>query len=216
MPDQGPHQGQQIYSTGVPLAEAKAAMILLHGRGSTATNILDLAQAFDQHDVFYLGPQAADNTWYPYRFLAPVEQNEPWLSSALEVVGDTLNHLEKAGIPASKVILGGFSQGACLAAEFVAQNARRYGGLVVFSGGLIGPPNALGEYQGNMDGTPVFLGCSTNDFHIPEERVHESATIFESMGALVTKRIYSDIGHTIVQDEIDATQDMIKTVVREQ
>ena len=209
---QGPHQGQKLYSAGKPLAEAGAAMILAHGRGATAPSILDLAQLLHHEDLAYLAPQASGNTWYPYSFLYPIEKNEPGLSSGLQAMADVLAQVEGAGIPAEKVIIGGFSQGACLASEFVARNARRYGGLLAFSGGLIGPPGTPRTYDGSLDGTPIFVGCSTADFHIPEERVHESAAVFEKMEAEVTKRLYPNIGHTIVQDEIDEAQKIVQTV----
>jgi predicted esterase len=212
---QGPHQGQKLYSAGKPLAEAGAAMILAHGRGATAPSILDLAQLLHHEDLAYLAPQASGNTWYPYSFLYPIEKNEPGLSSGLQAIADVLAQVEVAGIPAEKVIISGFSQGACLASEFVARNARRYGGLLVFSGGLIGPPGTPRTYPGSLDGTPVFVGCSTADFHIPEERVHESAAVFEKMGAEVTKRLYPNMGHTIVQDEIDEAQKIVQTVGNE-
>ena len=212
MANQGLHQGQQLYSVGKPLAEAEAAMILVHGRGATAASILELAQVLDHKDMAYLAPQASGKTWYPYSFLSPIEQNEPALSSGLQVIGQVLAQVVAAGIPATRTVLGGFSQGACLASEFVARNARRYGGLVVFSGGLIGPPDTPRDYGGSLEGTPVFLGCSTTDFHIPEERVHESAAVFEKMGADVTKRLYPNMGHTIIQDEIDQAQKIVQAV----
>jgi predicted esterase len=206
----GPHQGQKTYNAGKSLAEAGAAMILLHGRGATAPSILELAQVLHREDLAYLAPQASSNTWYPHSFLNPIEQNEPGLSSGLQAIDEVLAQIEAAGIPAEKVVISGFSQGACLASEFVARNARRYGGLLVFSGGLIGPPGTPRNYAGSLDGTPVFLGCSTNDFHIPEERVHESAAVFEKMGAEVTKRLYRNMGHTIIQDEIEEAQKILQ------
>jgi glyoxalase family protein len=171
-----------------------------------------LAQVLYHENLAYLAPQAAGNTWYPYSFLNPIDQNEPGLSSGLQVIADVLNQIEAAGIPADKVIIGGFSQGACLASEFVARHARRYGGVLVFSGGLIGPPGTPRDYAGSLEGTPVFLGCSTADFHIPEERVDESAAVFEDLGAAVTKRLYPNMGHTIIQDEIDQAQKIVQAV----
>ena len=209
---EGPHQGQQLFAAGLPLAEANAAMVLIHGRGATAPSILELAEVLPQPEFAYLAPQASGNTWYPYSFLAPIEQNEPGLSSGLQVIADVLEKVEAAGIPPEKIIITGFSQGACLSSEFVARNARRYGGVLAFSGGLIGPPGTPRHYAGSLEGTPVFLGCSTADFHIPEERVHESAAVFEQMGAAVTKRLYPNMGHTIIQDEIDEAQQIIQAV----
>jgi predicted esterase len=191
-------------------------MILLHGRGATAPSILELAQVLHHEDLAYLAPQAAGNTWYPHSFLNPIEENEPGLSSGIRAIDEVLAQVEMAGIPAEKVIISGFSQGACLASEFVARNARRYGGLLVFSGGLIGPPGTPRNYAGSLDGTPVFLGCSTADFHIPEERVHESAAIFEQMEAEVTKRLYPNMGHTIIQDEIEEAQKILQATVAEE
>jgi predicted esterase len=211
-PINGPHQGQKLYTAGKPLAEARAAMILVHGRGATAPSILELAPLLPREELAYLAPQAAGNTWYPYSFLNPIEQNEPGLSSGLQALGEVLAQVEAAGIPAEKVVIGGFSQGACLASEFVARNARRYGGLLVFSGGLIGPPGTSREYAGSLEGTPVFLGCSTTDFHIPAERVDETAAVFEQMGAAVTKQLYPNMGHTIIQDEIDEARKIVQAV----
>ncbi len=206
------HQGQVVLHTGKLLEEAKAAMILLHGRGSDAEDIISLVPEFGQTDFAYLAPNAAGNTWYPNRFIAPLESNEPWLTSALQVVGDLLAHLGQAGIPAEKVILLGFSQGACLALEYAARNARRYGGVAGLSGGLIGPEGMTFDYPGSLDGTPVFLGCSDVDFHIPVGRVHESAEVLGAMGAAVDKRIYPGMGHTINEDEITAVREMMRGV----
>ena len=196
------HQSQPIYTSGKPLAEAKGAMILVHGRGATAQSILALGNELPHPDLAYLAPQAAGNTWYPHSFLMPLAQNEPYLSSALQRVGEVVAQVEAAGISAERIILGGFSQGACLASEFVARNAQRYGGLLVFSGGLIGPPGARREYSGSLADTPIFLGCSDVDFHIPKERVMESAEVFRRLGAQVTAKLYPNLGHTIIEDEL--------------
>lgn len=209
----GIHQGQKLYAAGKPLPEAKAAMVLVHGRGATAPSILTLAQELHHPDVAYLAPQAANNTWYPFSFLAPINNNEPNLSSGLAAVGEAVARIEAAGIPAEKIILGGFSQGACLASEFVARNPRRYGGLLVFSGGLIGPPGTPRDYDGSLDGTPVFLGCGVPDVHIPEERVHESADVFERMGGDVIKQLYPNMGHTVNQDEIDHARRILEIAI---
>lgn len=208
-----PHQGQQVYAAGQPLDGARAAMILVHGRGATAPSILELAQVLHYDEMAYLAPQASGNTWYPYSFLAPIAQNEPNLSSALQAVADVLARVEAAGIPPEQIIIAGFSQGACLASEFVARNAGRYGGLIAFSGGLIGPPGTPRDYAGSLAGTPVFLGCSNVDFHIPEERVHETAEVLERLGADVNKKIYPNMGHTIIQDEIDQARKIVRAVV---
>jgi len=183
-------------------AKARLAMILVHGRGGSATNMLDLAREFRTEDVAYLAPHAAGNTWYPYSFLAPMERNEPGISSGLRVLGGLVDSLSTQGMPADRVGLLGFSQGACLSLEFAAQHARRYAGVVGLSGGLIGPPETTRNYSGSLDGTPVFLGCSDIDPHIPLERVHESARVFEKLVARVDERIYPGMGHTINEDEL--------------
>lgn len=211
--DQGPHQGQQVVNSGKPLAEAQAAMILVHGRGATAVSILELANELHHPEFAYLAPQAADNTWYPYSFLAPMTQNEPGLSSGLQAIGELVDQVAAAGIPADRLVLAGFSQGACLASEFVARDARRYGGLLAFSGGLIGPPGTPRDYDGSLAGTPVFLGCSDVDFHIPLERVVETAAVFTKLGANVNKQIYPNMGHTIVQDEIDHANQIMQAIL---
>jgi predicted esterase len=208
-PTTGPHQGQPILQTGKPLADAKAAMILIHGRGADAESILELSTVLPHPDLAYLAPQASDNTWYPYSFLSPMTQNEPGLSSALKVVADLVAQVEAAGIPAKKIILGGFSQGACLTSEFAARNAKRYGGILVFSGGVIGPPGTPRNYSGSLDGTPVFIGCSDVDPHIPVERVHETAEVFTKLGGRVTKKIYPGLGHTVIKNELDHALEIV-------
>jgi predicted esterase len=205
----GPHRGRPVLAAGRPLVEADAAMILVHGRGGSAGDMLGLAAELRRPELAYLAPQAAGNTWYPYSFLAPLEQNEPGLSSGLEVLADLVAHLEQAGIAAERTVLLGFSQGACLSLEFAARNARRWSGVVALSGGLIGPPGAPRNYAGSFAGTPVFLGCSDRDPHIPKERVDESAQVFERMGAAVTERIYPGLGHTVNEDELDFVRGLV-------
>lgn len=212
--DHEPHAGGRLVVAGRPLAEAGGALLLLHGRGATAESILELAEWLPRPDFAYLAPQAAGNTWYPYSFLMPLAQNEPWLSSALRRVAQVVAEVETAGIPAARLVLGGFSQGACLAAEYAARHARRLGGLLLFSGGLIGPPGTPRDYGGALDGTPVFLGCSDVDPHIPAWRVEETATVLARMGAVVDKRIYPRLGHTINQDELDAGRALVARVGR--
>lgn len=209
---QGPHQGQPIMSAGAPLASANAAMILVHGRGATAESILTLTPEFGRSDFAYLAPQAANNTWYPFSFLAPMAQNEPGITSGLEAIATLVEHAVASGLPHERVMLLGFSQGGCLATEFAARNAARYGGVVGLSGGLIGPPGTPRQYAGSMAGTPVFLGCSDVDFHIPKERVEESAAVFEELGATVTMRLYPGMGHTVNQDEIDFVRRLMAEV----
>ena len=211
---QRPHAGQPVRTSGVLAEEATAALVLLHGRGASTESILTLTDELGDPPGFaYAAPQAAGHTWYPYSFLAPLEQNEPWLSSALEAVGAVVSGLEEAGLDASRIVLLGFSQGACLALEFAARHARRYGGVVALSGGLIGPDSAPRDYAGDFGGTPVFLGCSDVDPHIPAPRVHESADVLERLGADVTKRIYPGMGHTVNDDELAWARDLLRAVV---
>ncbi len=207
------HQGQPVLAAGKPLAQAKAAVIMVHGRGATARDILSLSREFDAPDVAYLAPQANGNAWYPYRFMEPIAANEPYLSSALAVIDGLVKHVEGTGIPRDKIVLLGFSQGACLATEFAARNAGRYGGVVGLSGGLIGPDGTPRDYPGSMAGTPVFLGCSDVDFHIPKERVDETARIFQALGGDVTERLYPNMDHTINEDEIDFVNGLLGNLV---
>jgi predicted esterase len=195
---------------GEPVSRARAAMLMVHGRGATAESILSLAYEFDQPGFAYLAPQAADNTWYPNRFLVPLAENEPWLSSALAFVGEVLAEIVNAGIPPERVMLLGFSQGACLTLEFAARNVRRYGGIVGFSGALIGPDDTPRDYAGSLAGTPVFLGCSDIDFHVPKERVDQTAAVLSRLGGAVTERLYPNMDHTINQDEIDFVRDLMQ------
>lgn len=189
-------------------------MILVHGRGANAQSILGLHTVLPHPDLAYLAPQAEDNSWYPHSFLSPTEQNEPELSAALQLLADLVAHVEAAGIPPEKIILGGFSQGACLASEYAARHARQYGGLLVFSGGLIGPLDTPRDDPGSLEGTPVFIGCSDVDPHIPLERVHETADVFTQLGARVTKKIYPGMGHTVIKNEVDHALEMVKEVTK--
>jgi predicted esterase len=201
---------------GQPLAAARGALLLLHGRGSSAEDILALAEALPWEGFAFVAPRAPlGNTWYPYRFLEPLERNQPALDQSLAVVAGALARLAAAGLPASRVILGGFSQGACLAAELAARGGGRYGGLAILSGGLIGPPGPLlgqPRYAGRLDGTPVFAGCSDVDPHIPVERVHETARVLTALGAAVTERIYPGLGHEVTADEIAGLAAMMEAV----
>ena len=213
-PPNSPHKGQPILSAGESLETAKAAIILIHGRGATAESILSLVPEFDQPGFAYLAPQAANYTWYPNSFLMPIQSNEPGLSSGLAVIEDILAHVNTAGIPTEKVMLIGFSQGACLSSEFVARHAQRYGGLAALSGGVIGPDDTPRDYPGSLDGTQIFLGCSDVDFHIPKERVLESADIFRKLGGEVTARLYPNMGHTVNEDELSVVREMIAAIVQ--
>jgi len=210
-----PHAGQPVLTAGKPLAEASGALILIHGRGATAESILELADYLPHPELAYLAPQAADYTWYPYSFLLPIARNEPYLSSALARVAAVVAQVEAAGIPPARIVLGGFSQGACLASEYVARHAQRYGGLLVFSGGLIGPEGAPRDYDGTLAGTPVFVGCSDVDPHIPIERVRETADVLTRLGARVDSRVYPRMGHTINQDEIDAAAALVAATLKD-
>jgi predicted esterase len=205
-----PHTGQPLHVMGAPLDAAKAACLMIHGRGATAESILALAEEFPHAELVYVAPQAAGNTWYPQSFLRPIESNEPALSSALALVDAVVAELVEVGIPHEKIILLGFSQGACLATEYAARHARRYGGVIAFSGGLIGPEGTPRNYQGDFTGMPVFLGCSDIDSHIPLARVEETAAVFDRMGATVTKRIYPGMGHTVNRDEVDFVRELIQ------
>ncbi len=187
-------------------------MILLHGRGAGAADILSVAPLLAVDDVAFLAPQADANFWYPNRFIAPIASNEPWLTGALALLDRMIAEVRTAGVPDERIVLGGFSQGACLACEYAARHARRWGGVAVFSGGLIGAPGHVFSYEGQFTGTPAFFGCSDADAFIPESRVHESAGIYTTMGADVTVKIYPDMPHTIVDDEIAIVRSMLERV----
>ena len=196
------HEDGPVLTYGAPLEAARSVMVMLHGRGATAEDILALAPLFAPEGMAFLAPQAANNTWYPYRFVEPLERNEPWLSAALGRVGQMVGRAEQAGVPQARIYLLGFSQGACLALEYAARRAGRYGGVIGLSGGLIGADDAPRDYPGSMAGTPVFLGCSDVDFHIPKARVTGTADVFRRLGADVTLRLYPQMGHTVNDDEI--------------
>jgi predicted esterase len=210
-----PHQGQPVLTAGEPLDQAQAAMIMVHGRGATAESILTLASELNQPGFIYLAPQAAGYTWYPNSFLAPLASNEPGISSGLAVLAELIEHLAKADIPAERTMLLGFSQGACLSLEFAARNARRYGGLAGLSGGLIGPDGTPRDYGGSLAGTPIFLGCSDVDAHIPKVRVEHSAEVLRRLGGDVTMRLYPNMGHLVNQDEINFVRQMMAALVAE-
>lgn len=207
-----PHTGQPVRTEGQPLGEGRGVVILVHGRNAGPDNILDLLPRLDRPDFTYLAPAAADGTWYPYSFMAEIVQNEPGISSGVHVLHGLVRQAIEAGVPADRVVLIGFSQGGCLAAETSVRHPARYGGVVVFSGGLIGPPGTEWPDRGSFDGTPVFLGCSDVDTHVPASRVNESAEVFERLGARVTKRIYPGMGHLVNEDEIAFAQSLLDQV----
>jgi phospholipase/carboxylesterase len=205
----GPHQGQPVLAAGIPLDQANAAMVMIHGRGATAESILTLMPALGVPGFAFLAPQARGNTWYPNSFLAPIQSNEPGISSGMQAIGDVLARIGAAGVPLDRTFLLGFSQGACLALEFTARHARRYGGVAGLSGGLIGPEGTPRNYAGTLEGTPVFLGCSDIDSHIPAARVLATAEVMRKLGGQVTARLYPGMGHTINEDEIAAVRTMM-------
>jgi len=204
-----PHAGQSVLRFGPDPERARLAAVLAHGRGGSAQDMLALARDLRTTDVLYLAPQAAGNTWYPSSFLAPIEDNQPWLSSALRFLARVIGELGRRGFPPHRVALIGFSQGACLTLELAARNARRYAAVAGLSGGVIGPPGTPREYSGSMEKTPLFLGCSDVDPHIPLARVRETGDVFKRLGAIVDERIYPGLGHTVNRDEIDALRELL-------
>lgn len=212
-PFHGPHQGKPVSRAGAAPDKAKAAMILVHGRGASADSMLLFAEEFENNNIHYRAIQADRHTWYPNSFLAPREQNQPGISSGLQAIYDEIKTLNEVGITTGKIILLGFSQGACLSSEYAARHPKRFGGLAILSGGLIGPEVSLDNYSGSFEGTPVFMGCSDYDPHIPQERVHDTAKILEALGADVTKKIYPGMGHTVNEDEIAQIKQMIDNII---
>src|SRR5829696_3586875 len=202
------HQ-KNITTAGNALGSKSRVLILLHGRGGSAEDILSLASHLNVKDFTLLAPQATGSTWYPYSFLAPPSQNEPWLSSALNVLKEILDDVYSKGIISENIYFAGFSQGACLTLEFVTRNANKYGGVVAFTGGLVGDRIYGENYKGDFQNTPIFIGTSNPDPHVPVERVYATANILKNMGASVTERVYDNMGHTINQDEIDTVNNLI-------
>jgi predicted esterase len=205
----GPHAEQPVYLAGAPLDEAAVAVVAVHGRGADASDMLGLGAALATPGVTFCAPQAAGHTWYPQRFIAPLEQNEPWLSSALDLVAATVHTVEARGLPRRRIVLLGFSQGGCLALTFGAVHATRWGGMAGLSSGLIGPPGTVWDFPPALDGTPVFLGCSDHDPHIPHDRLVASAQALERLGGAVTLRVYPGLGHTVNADELDHVRRVI-------
>jgi predicted esterase len=205
-----PHASQPILRAGPDPEQAAATLILVHGRGASAQSMFPLYEELNVPTFAALAPQAAGYAWYPYSFLEPLELNQPYLDSALRRLGTIVDDLLARGVPSERIALLGFSQGACLALEFAARNARRYGPILGLSGGLIGPPGTPRNYPGSLGRTPVFLGCSDVDPHIPLERVTETGDVLTRMGAAVDLRIYPGMPHTINQDELDASRTLLQ------
>ena len=208
-PPDDPHAGQPVRHAGAPLVGARVVVVMVHGRGASAESILALAPVLAMPRVAFVAPQAAGGSWYPYGFMSPLARNEPGITSGMRAIGRALELAGNAGVPSACTVLLGFSQGACLASEYAARNARRDAGLVAWSGGLIGPDGTPRDYEGSLDGTPAFLGCSDVDAHIPAARVRESAEVLGRLGARVTMRLYPGMGHTVSDDEIAAARDML-------
>jgi len=198
-----------IKTSGKPLNQAQKALIMIHGRGGSAQDILSLSQHLNVENYALLAPQATNGTWYPYSFIAPTEQNEPWLSSALENIQETVKTALDAGIKAENIYFFGFSQGACLTLEFLARNAQRYGGAAVIIGGLIGDKINRENYKGDFAQTPIFIGTSNPDFHVPVERVYATSNILREMNAEVTEKVYVNFGHSINQEEIELANSIV-------
>lgn len=207
-----PHADQPVTLAGPPLAPNGRAIVMVHGRNAAPRNILDLAPKLNRPGFSLVAPAAAGNTWYPFSFLEQTAKNEPYLSSAIRRLHQVVTDVQAAGLPPSRIVLLGFSQGACLAAEYVYRFAERFGGLIVFSGGLIGPPGISWQANRPLHRTPVFLGCSDIDAHVPIWRVDETADVFREMGGAVEKRIYPGMGHLVCDDEIVAAQALLDRV----
>ena len=202
---------KNIKTAGTPLGQAKKALVLLHGRGASADNILGLAGSLNVNDFALIAPQATNNTWYPYSFMAPISQNEPWLSSAIQLLSDVIAEITEAGITEEKIYFTGFSQGACLTLEYIARHATRWGGAAAFTGGLIGDQVYFDKYHGDFKGTPVFIGTSDPDPHVPLQRVRETSSLLKSMNANVIDKVYINMGHTIADDEIVQANKLVFT-----
>jgi len=200
---------KNIITAGRSLQEAKKALVMVHGRGANARDILGLASQFEVAEYALLAPEATNNTWYPYSFLAKPEQNEPWLSSALDLLKETVEKITKQGITAENIYFLGFSQGACLTLEFVARHAQRFGGVAAFTGGLIGDKINEENYSGDFNETPIFIGTGDPDPHVPLQRVKESVGVLEKMNAKVSVQVYEDRPHTITQDEIEQAKQVV-------
>ncbi|HTR21838.1 MAG TPA: dienelactone hydrolase family protein [Gemmatimonadales bacterium] len=208
-----PHGGQAVEGRGRPLGEGRAVLLLVHGRNAAPRNILDLVPALQHPEFTYLAPAAANQTWYPQSFLAETEKNEPGITSGIAVIHGLIEECLRRGIPSQRIVVLGFSQGACLACTAAFRRPARYGGVVAYSGGLIGPPGTVFEAPRAFEGTPVFLGCSDVDAHVPKTRVDETAAAFERAGAQVVERIYPGMGHIVNDDEMAFTRELMERTV---
>jgi phospholipase/carboxylesterase len=208
-----PHADQPILSAGAPIVEAELVLILLHGRGATADSILQLYDALELETVAALAPEAAGNTWYPNSFLAPLESNQPYLDSALARIEAIVADLIEGGMPSQRIALLGFSQGACLTTEFIARHPRHYAGAIALTGGLIGPPGTPRNYPGSLAGTSVFLGAGDPDPHVPFSRVQETHDVLTKMGATSEIRRFPGLGHTINDNELDASRRLLQRAI---
>ena len=204
-----PHAGQPVVTRGSALTAGGAAMIMIHGRGAGPANILDLVPALAHPEFTYLAPAAAGGTWYPFSFMAETERNEPGITSGLAAIDRVVADVVGKGIPKRRIMLLGFSQGACLASTYAICHPDRFGGVILYSGGLIGPPGTRWDPVGDFAGTPAFFGCSDEDAHVPASRVHESAEVFRAMGAEVTERIYPGMGHLVNEDELAFARNLL-------
>jgi predicted esterase len=210
------HNGQPVATRGKPLEESRGVVVMMHGRERDTEDILSIADRIGEESFTYLAPAAKDNTWYPNSFMEPIEKNEPYLSYALEICDEIVKKLVAERIPKHQIVLAGFSQGACLAAEYAVRHADRYGGFLLFTGGLIGPPGTRWEYGGSFEGTPVFLGTSDVDEFVAVERVRESAKVFERMDAEVTLRVYPGMDHIVNDDEVAVARQILQKVVSQE
>ena len=211
-----PHRGQPVATRGEPIEESRGVVVMMHGRGRDTGDILSVAERIGEESLTYLAPAAKDNTWYPKPFMEPLEENEPFLSHALEICDELVEDLVARGISRRRIVLAGFSQGACLVAEYAVRHADRYGGILLFTGGLIGPPGTRWEYGGSFDGTPVFLGTSDVDEFVPVERVRESAEVFKTMGAEVELRVYPRMDHLVNDDEVGIARQILQKIVTQE
>jgi predicted esterase len=204
-----PHGRNPLTFAGEPLASAKIAMVMVHGRGASAAKIMTLVPPLAMPGVAFVAPEAEGGTWYPYGFMSPIPANEPGITSGMRAITRAIETIEAAGIPREKIVMLGFSQGACLASEYVARHAQRYAGLAALSGGVIGPDGTPRNYAGTLAGTPCFFGCSDIDGHIPASRVEESANVMRALGGSVTVRLYPGMGHLVNDDEIEEVRAMM-------